>query len=140
MSTPTATTPSVLLVEPDAGAAARYGEWLEDAGFQAITCPGPREGGSNCLGVRGLPCPLNHAADLVLLDTRRLPGISSKDKPGWRLLRYYLKAGKPLVVIADNYRPDRSFRREQVTVLHSNPGRESVLLAVRRMLVESKRW
>jgi hypothetical protein len=44
------------------------------------------------------------------------------------------------VVIADRYRPDRTFRPEQVAVLHSEPGRESVLLAVRRMLNEARRW
>ncbi len=132
--------PTVLIVEGDESTRARYGEWLETAGFLAVNCPGPRSLEYNCLGVRGVPCPLGHAADIVLLDSRRVPGLSNKEKPGWRLLRYYLKSGKPVVVIADRYRPDRSFRPEQVAVLSSEPGRESVLLAVRRMLNESRRW
>lgn len=131
---------TVLVVEPDDAARERYGAWLEQAGFAAINCPGPKSAGYNCLGVKGLPCPLNHAADLVLLDTRKLPGIANKGRPGWRLLRYYLKSGKPVVVIADRYRPDRAFRPEQVAVLQSEPGKESVLLAVRRMVAESQRW
>jgi hypothetical protein len=131
---------TVLVVEHDPNTRERYGGWLEAAGFTAVNCPGPTASGFNCLGVRGMPCPLNHAADVVLLDSRTLPGVSSKDKPGWRLIRYYLKAGKPVVVIADRYRPDRSFRPEQVAVLHAEPSRESVLLAVRRMVTESQRW
>jgi hypothetical protein len=132
--------PTVLVVEADKGSRERYGEWLEAAGYQAINCPGPTSAEYSCLGVRGVPCPLGHAADLVLLDSRRVPGLSHKDMAGWRLLRYYLKSGKPVVVIADRYRPDRSFRPEQVAVLNAEPGRESVLLAVRRMLNDSRRW
>jgi hypothetical protein len=137
---PTPMQPTVLVVESDKGSRERYGEWLEGAGYQAINCPGPTSSEYSCLGVRGVPCPLGHAADLVLLDSRRVPGLSHKEMAGWRLLRYYLKSGKPVVVIADHYRPDRSFRPEQVAVLHAEPGRESVLLAVRRMLSESRRW
>ena len=141
MTAPQETTPpTVLVVESDPAARERYGEWLEAAGYSATNCPGPTSSEYSCLGVRGAPCPLGHAADIVLLDSRRLPGLSQKERPGWRLLRYYLKTGKPVVVIADRYRPDRSFRPEQVAVLHGDPGRESVLLAVRRMLNESQRW
>jgi len=132
--------PTVLVVEDDESARERYDDWLEAAGYLVSNCPGPTVSESTCLGVRGQPCPLGHAADIVLLDSRRLPGVSHKEKPGWRLLRYYLKTGKPIVVIADRYRADRAFRPEQVAVLHSEPGRESVLLAVRRMLSESRRW
>ena len=131
---------TVLVVESDPGARERYGGWLEAAGYSAVNCPGPTSSEYSCLGVRGVPCPLGHAADIVLLDSRRLPGLTHKERPGWRLLRYYLKSGKPVVVIADHYRPDRSFRPEQVAVLHGEPGRESVLLAVRRMVAESRRW
>ena len=132
--------PAVLVVEADQPTRDRFGQWLESAGYLAINCPGPTSAKSGCLGVRGVPCPLGHAADIVLLDSRRLPGQLHKQMPGWRLLRYYLKAGKPVLVIADKYRTDRSFRPEQVTVLHAEPGPESLLLAVRRMLNESLRW
>jgi hypothetical protein len=55
------------------------------------------------------------------------------------LLRYYLEHGKPVVVIADRYRKPR-FRPEQVFVLRPNPGRESLLLAVRAVLREAATW
>jgi hypothetical protein len=139
-STAGATHPTVLVVEPDGGSRERYGEWLEAAGFHVVNCPGPQANHLNCLGVRGLPCPLNRAADIVLLDTRALPGVGRKEKAGWRLVRYYLRAGKPLVILADRYRPDRTFRPEQVAVMQADPGVESLLLAVRRMMAESRRW
>ena len=74
-----------------------------------------------------------------MLDARRLPGIAKKGLPAWRLLRYYLKHGKPVVVIADKYRKDRSFRPEQVFVL-ANPGAQSLRLGIRSMLKEAQRW
>lgn len=132
--------PTVLIVEDDESAKERFGEWLEAAGYTVSNCPGPTFSEHTCLGVRGLPCPLGHAADIVLLDSRRLPGVSNREEPGWRLVRHYLKAGKPIVLIADRYRTDRAFRPEQLAVIHPDPGRESLLLAVRRMLKESRRW
>ena len=132
--------PTVLVVDDDRTTRDRYGEWLETAGYSVSNCPGPSLSERACLGMRGVPCPLSHAADIVLLDSRRLSGLSHRAKPGWLLLRHYLKAGKPIVVIAERYRPDHTFRPEQVAVLHSEPGRESILLAVRRMLNKSRRW
>ena len=38
-----------------------------------------------------------------------------------------------MVVIAETYRPDRSFRPEQVFTHSPNPGRKSLLLAVRQL-------
>ncbi len=77
---------------------------------------------------------------MVVLDTSRLPGVSKRGLPAWLLLRHYLARGKPVVVLADGYRKDRTFRPEQVAVIRPNPGRESLLLTVRMMLRESQRW
>jgi hypothetical protein len=78
-------------------------------------------------------------ADVAVLDVRRLPGISTKGLPGWRLIRYYLERGKPVVLIIDRYRKP-AFRPEQIFVLRPNPGRESLLLAVRAALREAATW
>ena len=101
--------PVVLLVEPNERDRELYGAWLEDAGITAINCPGPKVPGFGCLGTCGRPCPLAEVADLAVLDTRQLPGLSKRGLPAWRLLRYYLGRGKPVVVIADHYRKDRTF-------------------------------
>lgn len=130
----------VLLIEPDEGERERFGAWLEEAGFQPINCPGPHLPGYTCLGVEGLPCTLRAAADVVVVDTRALPGAAKHGTPAWRLLRYYLSVGKPVVVIAEQYRADRSYRSEQVFSLRANPGRESLLLAVRQLLRRARSW
>lgn len=132
--------PVVLLVEPVERDRELYGAWLEDAGMTPINCPGPKVPGFSCLGTCGRPCPLAEVADLAVLDTRQLPGLSKRGLPAWRLLRYYLGQGKPVVVIADQYRKDRTFRPEQVRVLSPNPGLESLLLSVKSMLKEARTW
>ena len=134
------TSPVVLLVEPNEHNRELYGAWLEDAGITPINCPGPKVPGFSCLGTCGRPCPLAEVADLAVLDTRQLPGLSKRGLPAWRLLRYYLGRGKPVVVIAHHYRKDRTFRPEQVRVLSPNPGLESLLLSVKSMLKEARTW
>ena len=134
------TNPVVLLVGPDEGDRELYGAWLEDAGMTPINCPGPKVPGFSCLGTGGRPCPLAQVADLAVLDTRQLPGLSKRGLPAWRLLRYYLGRGKPVVVIADHYPKDRTFRPEQVRILSPNPGLESLLLSVKSMLKEARTW
>src|SRR5258708_240819 len=105
-----------------------------------INCPGPKLPGFSCLGTCGGRGPLVEVADLAVLDTRQLPGLSNRGLPAWRLLRYYLGRGKPVVVIADDYRRDRTFRPEQVKVLSPNPGLESLLLSVKSMLKDARTW
>lgn len=130
---------TVLLVEPDQDDRERFGGWLESAGIDPINCPGPHAPDFSCLGTSNGGCPLVELADVAVLDVRRLPSVSTAGLPGWRLLRFYLEHGKPVVVIADRYRKPR-FRPEQVFVLRPNPGRESLLLAVRAVLREAASW
>ena len=130
---------TVLLVEPDSADRERFGSWLESAGIDPINCPGPHTPDFRCLGTSNAGCPLVDLADVAVLDVRRLPGASTTGLPGWRLIRYYLEHGKPLVVIADRYRKP-AFRPEQVFVLRANPGREPLLLAVRAVLREAATW
>lgn len=136
---PTASRKTVLLVSPDPGDRERFGAWLESAGIDPINCPGPHAPDFSCLGTSSRTCPLVEPADIAVLDVRRLPGLSTAGLPGWRLLRFYLEHGKPVVVIADRYRKPR-FRPEQVFVLRPDPGRESLLLAVRAVLREAATW
>jgi hypothetical protein len=135
-STPRST---VLLVEADPRDRERFSGWLESAGIDPINCPGPHAPDFTCLGTSGASCPLVDVADVAVLDVRRLPGIVTKGLPGWRLIRFYLERGKPVVVIADRYRKS-AFRPEQIFVLRPNPGRESLLLAVRAVLREAASW
>jgi hypothetical protein len=130
---------TVLLVEPDAADRERFGGWLESAGIDPINCPGPHQPELSCLGTSNARCPLVELADVAVLDLSRLPEATRPGLPGWRLIRYYLDHGKPIVVIADRYRKS-SFRPEQIFVLRSDPGRESLLLAVRASLHAARTW
>ena len=132
--------PQVLLVEPEVSDREWHGKWLDESGFDVINCPGPHLTGYSCLGLRGLPCALRDAADVVVLDARARGSGLSRETPSWRLLRYYLSSGKPVVVIADKYHPDRTYRPEQVFPLQPNPGRESLLLAVRQLMLRAEEW
>ncbi len=138
-STPTTTKKTVLLVSPDPADRERLGSWLESAGIDPVNCPGPHAPDFRCLGTSNSGCPLVDLADVAVLDVRQLRGTSTAGLPGWRLLRFYLEHGKPVVVIADRYRKP-TFRPQQVFVLRPNPGRESLLLAVRAVLREAATW
>jgi hypothetical protein len=58
----------VLLVEADAEERIRFGTWLEEAGFDLLTCPGPVEPDYTCIGGRTGACPLAAEASIVVLD------------------------------------------------------------------------
>jgi hypothetical protein len=133
-------TATVLLVEPNEVLRDQYGAWLEEAGLQPINCPGPHAPDFTCLGARGERCALSMAADIVVLDSQPLSTVSRKGLPGWRLLRHYLALGKPVVVISSQPHRKQSFRIEQIACLTADPGRESLLLAVRRLLRDAQHW
>src|SRR6266498_3675726 len=59
---------TVLLVEADADERDRFGAWLEDEGFDLLTCPGPTEPDYTCIGARTGACPLAAEASVVILD------------------------------------------------------------------------
>src|ERR1700758_4784838 len=92
---------SVLLVEYDTVERARIGTLLEDEEFDVVTCPGPQGPDYVCLGGRGLPCPLAHDADLVVLDMRLAPDVVMRGTPGWELLIYYMERSKRIVALSD---------------------------------------
>jgi hypothetical protein len=133
-------TGTVLLVERDEVRREQYGAWLEEAGLQPINCPGPHASDFTCLGSRGQRCALSVAADIVVFNSQPLSIVSRHGLPGWRLLRHYLAMGKPVVVISSQPRRHQSFRPEQVASLAADPGRESLLLAVRRLLRDAQHW
>ncbi len=94
---------TVLVVEADHAERERFGSILEESGYNVLLCPGPSAPDYTCVGGRGEPCPLGHAADVVVLDAclqgdAELAGTTVEE-----LLSYYLTIGKP--VIALGYRP-----------------------------------
>jgi len=91
---------TVLVVEADAEERDRYGNWLEDAGFEVLACPGPRGPTYTCVGGKTGTCALAKGADLVILDTS-LPGDDLwEGTPATELITLYSSLGKPVVAVA----------------------------------------
>jgi len=107
----------VLLVEPDAGEREQFGSWLEAAGYGVINCPGPPGAGMVCLGQRGQSCGLVEISDVLVLDLRLVHDAARERTPGRRLIRYYLSAGKPVLLLGDPGQLAKPYRDDQVVVL-----------------------
>lgn len=123
----------ILVVQTDDGDRNRIGDWLEDAGYGVIECPGPRRQDFTCLGVRGQRCGLVELADLAILDGQALLEAGNDNKAATRLLRYYLASDKPVLVLAEGTGADFSFEDDMVAIA-TRGNRQSVLGAVSELL------
>ena len=123
----------ILIVHPDDGGRNRLADWLEDAGYGVIECPGPRRMDSTCLGVRGQSCGLVEIADLAILDGAVFRQADTNREAATCLLRYYLASDKPVLVLADGAGADFSFEDDRVAVA-PRANRQSVLAAVSELL------
>jgi len=92
---------TVLIVESEAEPRLQMAEWLEEAGYEVQTCPGPSAPDYVCLGGRGLPCPLALSADVVVLNDHLASDALMKGTPGWQLLAYYYEMGRAVVALSD---------------------------------------
>jgi hypothetical protein len=121
---------AVLLVEADAGERDRLGSWLEEEGFDVITCTGPTEPDYTCVGARAGACPLVEAASVVVLDmSTRSEGVM-QGTAAEELLGLYLFAGARVVALASH--PGEEIRGSLIR-MHRHPEREDLLRAVRSL-------
>lgn len=121
---------TVLLVEADAGERDRLGSWLEDEGFDVITCTGPTEPDYTCVGARAGACPLVEAASVVVLDmSTRSEGVM-QGTAAEELLGLYLFAGARVVALASH--PGEEIRGSLIR-MSRHPGREDLVGAVRSL-------
>lgn len=121
---------TVLLVEADAGERDRLGSWLEDEGFEVITCTGPTEPDYTCVGARAGACPLVEAASVVVLDmSTRSEGVM-EGTAAEELLGLYLFAGARVVALASH--PGEEIRGSLIR-MRRHPGREDLVGAVRSL-------
>lgn len=85
----------------------RLGAWLEEASYEVLVCPGPL-GPGGCLEIRGQPCPLRKAADVVVLDLELKGDLTADTAPGWVLFDTYVELGSNVVALVDpGYPTDR---------------------------------
>lgn len=121
---------TVLLVEADADERGRMGTWLEEEGFDVITCTGPTEPDYTCIGSRAGACPLADAAWVVVLDmSTRSEGVM-QGTAAEELLGLYLFAGARVVALGSH--PGEEIRGSLVR-MRRHPTREALLDAVRSL-------
>jgi hypothetical protein len=121
---------SVLIVEADPAERRRFGAWLERAGFEVFTCPGPSEPDYTCLGSRGGACPLAAEADLVVLDMSLDSEAVVIGTPAEELLGLYLLAGHRVVVLGSRPGEEMPGRLKRV---RRHPGQTELVEAVREL-------
>jgi len=119
---------TVLLVEADEDERERIASWLEDAGYEVATCPGPIGPDYTCVGSRGGICALAVHASVVILDMSLeseavLSGTSAEE-----LLAMYLFGGHKIVVLGSH--PGGEVPGQLVR-MRRHPEREALVGAVR---------
>jgi CheY-like chemotaxis protein len=122
----------VLIVESDRLVRDVVAERLESAGFEVGMCPGPPGPDYTCLGSRGRTCPLEQAADVIVLDAE-IPGEDVPDSAsGVDLLSYYVGAGKPMIAMRAGSEMLRLFDN-QVHGLGWPPDRDALVQAIEKV-------
>jgi len=126
----------ILVVEADQSRVSEYRSWLEQAGFEVATCPGPCAPQYLCSGVAGPGCVLAETADAIVLDLWLESDTLLQGPPGWEILLYYMGLRKPVVVITGGLDPVRPVPDDQTVVLLRPPDRATLVRAVRRVLAD----
>ena len=91
----------VLLVSSDDRLRTEVSGWLEAAGHDVMSCPGPRHPRHSCVGVRGESCALERGAEVCVLDLDPAGGQLVDRSNRAELLRLYSEGGRPVVVLVD---------------------------------------
>lgn len=121
----------VLLVEADPSLRRDYGTWLEEAGYEVLTCPGPSAPDYTCVGGREGRCPLVGASDVVVLDLDLDSEIEQEGTSAVDLLSLYTSAGRPVVAVGSDPRIVGVFPERLATGLLAPTTRPELVQAVR---------
>lgn len=95
--------PVVLIVDRDANTRDRVGRWLENAGLDVVTCPGPTAPEFTCIGSRDGQCPLAREADVIVLNLWLESDAAMLGTRARSLVGFYRSWDKPLVVMSDRH-------------------------------------
>lgn len=126
---------AVLVVEADPEARERIGGWLDGAGYEVLTCPGPMAPDYTCVAGRGGRCALAEGADVVVLDMWLGSSTVMEGTSPDELLAYYLDLDRPVVALSRTGDRSPLTPDERVTDLGWPPRRERLLEAVRAALI-----
>jgi hypothetical protein len=121
---------SVLIVEADPVERARFGGWLERAGYDILVCPGPSGPDYTCVGSRAGTCPLAAEAAIVVLDMSLDSESVVMGTTAEELLGMYLMSGHRVLVLGSH--PGEEIPG-QLARVRRHPRREDLLLAVKEL-------
>jgi len=124
-------TERVLVVESDPQNRERYGQWLEENGFEVGTCPGPSAPDLTCVGSREGRCPLVDPADVVVLGLDLDSEIEQQGTSAFELLSLYTSADRPVVALGSDPGLIRMFPERVVTGIPGPTTRAELVREVR---------
>jgi hypothetical protein len=124
----------ILLVEHEEERMVLIAGWLQDAGYDVLTCPGPSAPRYSCIGSRAGHCPLVDPASLVVLDLSFSPEATIQAPIDIGLLGFYLLTGKPIITLGrgDDLLADRL--EDQLITLERTPDHGDFLETVGRVI------
>jgi hypothetical protein len=130
----TTTEAPILLVEHDEERRVLIGGWLENAGYDVLTCPGPSAPDYSCIGGREGRCALVHPASLVVLDLSFSSDEMVRAPIGADLLGFYLLTGKPIITLGHGDDLLADPLDNQLVALGRTPNPGDLLAAVRSVM------
>lgn len=129
---------SVLVVESEEWIRDLLVPWLEDAGFDVISCPGPQGPEFVCAGATKEGCSLAEDAELIVLDLELESDLLACGVAGWELLHYYRSLDKPVVVLTGFEDAIRPLPSDRIAVLPRPPDRDGLVEAIRVLLLSKE--
>ena len=126
--------PSVLVVSSDAGLREQVAAWVDAAGYEVITCPGPHPPGYSCIGLRGERCPLDAVADLTVLDLHPAGAALGDETGRAALVEMYQADGRPVLVLADELSSEPHAETSGAAILERTADRGALMASVRELL------
>lgn len=124
----------VLVVEHDAATRAQMSDWLDEAGYDVITCPGPLAPDYVCIAGWGRQCALATAADAVVLNIHQASDLMMRGTLGWQIFLFYYEAGKRIVALTDPEDAVRPVAEERVRVVPRPVAKDQLISALDALL------
>jgi DNA-binding response OmpR family regulator len=125
----------VLIVESEGWVRDLLEPWLQEAGLQVVTCPGPQGPGFSCAGATREGCRLAEDADVIVLDLELESDLLMCGVAAWELLHYYRSLDKPVVVLTGFEDAIRPLPGDRIAVLSRPPDRDGLVEAIRVLLL-----
>ena len=105
--------------------------------MHVLLCPGPRSGA--CVGLAGLGCALERAADVVVLDLHPIGNLFVDLSSRTELTRHYSSCGKPVLVLTDDLGQPEQRGAEGAATLGRLADRQQVTEAIQDLVAPRRK-